>query len=108
LILRLDLPLLYIGHQAIGILLETRIHQPVDRVSLQRLAPHAQQVPLPCATQEIVGQVLQMFPALSRRLISPAGGEQMEMRMVLPIAPMRMEYHNIAPSKRLAPDGAVE
>src|SRR4029453_5473313 len=75
---------------------------------LQRLAHHAQQVPLPCATQEIVGQVLQMFPALSRRIISPAGGEQREIRRFVPIAPMRMEYHNIAPSKRLAPDGAVE
>jgi hypothetical protein len=32
----------------------------------------------------------------------------MEMGMVLPIAPMRMEHHNIAPSERLAPDGAIE
>src|SRR5713101_6500187 len=55
LVLRRDLALLHVGHQAVGILPKTRIHQLVDRVSLQRLAYHAQQVPLPCATQEIVG-----------------------------------------------------
>src|SRR2546426_10463170 len=38
LILRRDFPLLDVGHQAVGILPETRIYQLVDRVSLKRLA----------------------------------------------------------------------
>ena len=97
-----------IGHQAVGILLETRIYQLADRVSLQRLAHHAQQVPLPCATQEIVGQVLEMLPTRSLGIIAPTGGQHMQGRVVLPITPMRVEHPNIAPSERLAPDGAIE
>jgi len=99
---------LAIGHQAVGILLETRIYQLADRVSLQRLAHHAQQVPLPCATQEIVGQVLEMLPTRSLGIIAPTGGQHMQGRVVLPITPMRVEHPNIAPSERLAPDGAIE
>src|SRR6266702_3083502 len=36
--LRRDLALLHVGHQTIGVVPETPIHQLVDRVSLQRLA----------------------------------------------------------------------
>jgi hypothetical protein len=32
-------------------------------------------VPLPLATQQVVGQVLQMLPALSLGIIPPARGE---------------------------------
>jgi hypothetical protein len=35
--------------QAVGILRETRIDQLVDRVALERLAYHTQQMPLPLA-----------------------------------------------------------
>src|SRR6266702_7209346 len=49
LILRRDGPLLHVGHQAVGILPETRIYQLIDRLSLQRLAEHRQQMPLPLA-----------------------------------------------------------
>src|SRR2546425_12132855 len=105
LILRGDSTLLHVGHQAVGILPETRIDQPLDRVGLERLAQHGQQVPLPLATQQVVGQVLQMLPALSLGIIPPARGEQMQMGMVLAIAPMRVEHRDGAPSERLAFDG---
>src|SRR5713101_407342 len=77
LILRWDFALVHVGHQAVGILPETRIHQLVDRLGLERLAHHAQQVPLPLAAQQLVGQILQMLPALSRTIIAPTGGDQM-------------------------------
>src|SRR5438128_8847711 len=65
-------------------------------------------MPLPFATQEIIGQVLQMLPARSLGVIAPTGGEQMQMGMILPIAPMRMADRDGASSKGLAPDGAIE
>ena len=64
-----------------------------------------QQMPLPLATQQLVGQVLQMLPALSLAIIAPTGGDQMQMGMVLPIAAMRVEHRDGAPPERLAPDG---
>ena len=49
-----------------------------------------------------------MLPARSLGIIAPTGGEQMQMGMVLPIAPMGVEHRDRAPSERLAPDGAIE
>src|SRR5712692_4619618 len=42
LILRRDLPLLHVGHQTVGILPETHIHQLLDGVSGERLTQRAQ------------------------------------------------------------------
>src|SRR5216683_7312630 len=84
--LRGDSTLLHVGHEAVGIRPKTRIHPRVDRLRLERLAHHASQVPLPLATQEIVGQVLQLLPARSLGIIAPAGGEQMQVRVILPMA----------------------
>ena len=74
LLLRRDLPLLDVGHEAVGILPETPIHQLVDRVGLERLAEHRQEMPLPLAAQQRIGQVLEMLPALSLGIIPPTGG----------------------------------
>src|SRR6266704_4077097 len=45
LILRRNCALLDVGHQTIGVFPEAYIYQPLDRVSLKRLAQRAQQVP---------------------------------------------------------------
>src|SRR2546427_7516858 len=49
-----------------------------------------------------------MLPTRSLGIISPTGGEQMQMGVVLPIAPMGVEHRDVTPSECLAPDGAVE
>ena len=49
-----------------------------------------------------------MFPTLSRAIIAPTGGEQMQMGVVLSGASMGVEDYNIAPFERLTFDGAVE
>ena len=108
LILRRHLALVHVGHQAVRILRETGIYSAVDRVGLEGLAEHRQQVPLPLAPQERLGQGLEMLPAFSRLIQASAGGEQREMGVVRPMTTMRMEHHKIAPSQRLAPDGALE
>jgi len=58
LVLRGDCALLHVGHETVGILRETRIHQPVAGLRLERLTHHAQQIPLPLTTQQRIGQIL--------------------------------------------------
>src|SRR4029453_6447581 len=65
-------------------------------------------MPLPLATQQCIGQVLQMLPALSLAIVAPTGGDQMQMGMVLAIAAMRVEHRNIPSPEGLAPDVAIE
>src|SRR3989454_8218556 len=108
LVLRGDLALLHVGHQPIGVFPETPIHQLVDRLRLESPAHHAQEVPLPFATQELVGQVLEMLPARSLGIIPPTGSDQMQMGMGLAIAAMRVEHRDGAPLECFPPDGAVE
>jgi hypothetical protein len=72
-----DLPLLYISYQAVGIFPETALHQLVDGVGLQRLAEPRQQMPLPLAPEQLVGQILEMLPARVLGIIAPTGSEEM-------------------------------
>src|SRR6266567_1736829 len=108
LILRRDVALLDVAHQAVGILLETPIHQLVDDLRLERLAHHAQQMPLPLAMEQLIRQVMQVFPALALLIIAPTGGDQMQMGMVLTIAAMGVEHHDGATLESLAPDLALK
>ena len=80
----------------------------MDRLCLERVAQHGQQVPLPLATQEVVGQVWQMLPPRTLGIIAPTGGDEMQVRVILPIAAMGVEHGDIAPSECLAPDSAKE
>jgi len=63
-------------------------------------------MPLPLATQQRIGQVLQMLPALSLGLLPPARGEQRQVRVIRPMAAMRVEHRDGAPFEHLAPDRA--
>src|SRR5437870_1903718 len=65
-------------------------------------------MPLPLTAQQLVGQELQMLPARALGIITPTGGEQMQMGMVLAITPMRVEHRDVASLERLPPDSAVE
>src|SRR5262245_97494 len=49
-----------------------------------------------------------MLPTSFRRIVASAGGEQVQVRVVLPIAAMRVEHGNVAPPERLAPDVTIE
>src|SRR5207245_4956296 len=72
--LRREGALLHVGHQPVGIRAETGVHQLVDGLRLERLAEHGQQMPLPLAPEERVGQVLEMLPALAWGIIPSTGG----------------------------------
>jgi hypothetical protein len=62
-------------------------------------------MPLPLATQQFVRQIRQMFPTLSRAIIAPTGGEQMQMGMVLSGASMGVEDHNKQPPQNTRRNG---
>ena len=49
-----------------------------------------------------------MLPARALGIIPPARGEQMQVRVLLPMAAMRVEHGDGAPLERLAPDRARE
>jgi hypothetical protein len=70
--------LLHVRHQTLGILPETGIHQRLNRLGLERLAQHGQEVPLPFPTQEIVGSILQRRPVRSLGIIASTGGQHMQ------------------------------
>ena len=108
LILRGNAALLHVGHQAVRLLVKTRLHQLVSRLGLERLAQQRQQVPLPLTAQQLIGEITPMLPAFSRRVIAPAGGNPMQVRMVLPIATRRVEHGHGATPERLVPDGTRE
>src|SRR5262245_36034809 len=65
-------------------------------------------MPLPCAPQQIVGQVLQMFPACSLGILPSTRSEQMQMGMILPITPMGVKHRDGTTPEHLAPDSAIE
>ena len=65
-------------------------------------------MPLPLTAQERLGQILEMLPAFSRPIQASAGREQMQVRVILPMAPMGVEHCDGAPPEPLAPDGALE
>ncbi|HTD20853.1 MAG TPA: hypothetical protein VK667_15110, partial [Ktedonobacteraceae bacterium] len=69
---------------------------------------HRQQMPLPLAPQQRIGQILQMLPALSLAIIAPAGGNHMQVGMVVTISSMRVEHRDVTTLERLAPDFAKE
>ena len=78
LLLRRDVALWDVAHQAVGRRLATPLHPLVDALRLERLAHQTPQMPLPRALSQLRGQVLQVFPALSLLIIAPTGGEQMQ------------------------------
>ena len=45
-----------------------------------------------------------MLPALALMILAPTGGEPMEMGVVVTIAAMGVEHHDVATLERLAPD----
>src|SRR5713101_1324593 len=106
--LRGDGALLQVGHQPVRVLPETGVHQLVDGLCLERLAQHGQQMPLPLAPEQRVGQILEMLPARARGIIAPTGGEHMQMRVRLPIAAMRVEYGDIPACEGFPFHGAIE
>jgi hypothetical protein len=77
-------------------------HRPTDGPRRSGAsAPQGQRVPLPLAPPQVVGQGLQMLPALSLAILPPTGGEQRQMGRVRPMAPMRVEPRDGAPRSAL-------
>jgi hypothetical protein len=103
LILGRDVAFVDVRHQAMGRLSATRLHQPVPRLRRERRAYHAPQRPWPRATQQRLGPILQRLPALPLAIQASTRGDQGQRRMVLAMAPRRVEPHDGATLPCLAP-----
>jgi len=88
------IPFWHIGHNPLTIARVTRSHSPLDRLALHRPAQHGQQRPLPLFPQQGIGQRVEMAPLLGRGILSTTGRNDMQMRVVLAIAPMRLDDHD--------------
>ncbi len=101
-----DVPLLDVGHKAMGRSLGTRIHQAVDLVSLHRLPQHRQQRPLPRLAEHGIWEGIQRHPLLGLLIPAATGGNAGQRRVVLPIAAMGLEHHEVAAFEGVATDPA--
>jgi hypothetical protein len=86
--------LLHSGHKPMGISLITRIAQRLGLIGLHSLATHLEGIPLPWLGQPGGGYIAYMSPLLSLRSPSPPGGDDVQVRMVLAMAPMGLDDHH--------------
>src|SRR5215510_11618490 len=91
-----DVTLLDVGHKPLAISLITRIHQPLNRLGLHRLSYHGQQIPLQLLAQHTIRDVVEMDPLLRLVIPSATGGKEVQMGVILPIAPMGLDDHDVA------------
>jgi hypothetical protein len=65
-------------------------------------------MPLPFATQQIIGQKRQVLPTLSLSIVAPTGRQHMHMGMKLTVATMGVNHRDIAPLEDSASHFTIE
>ena len=103
-----DLAFWHIAHTPLTIARITRIHQPPHLRRLDRLASHRQQMPLPLFPQQALRDIVEMAPLLGRGIPPAPGRNDMEMRVVLPMAAMPLHHDDGAPLEGRATDPAED
>src|SRR5215470_8473576 len=103
-----DIPFLYVGDKPLAIACVTRIDQPPALRRLDRLAQHRQQMPLPLLPQQGIRHIVEVDPLL--RLWNPAAtrGNDMQMRIVVPIPSVGLDHDDIAALQGPATDPAKD
>jgi hypothetical protein len=108
LIPRRDITLLHVRHEPLAIARVTRIDQPIDLLGLHRLSEHRQEMPLLLFPQHGIGQIIQMDPLVAFRFPAAAGGNDIQMGVVFPIAAMGLDDDDVASLDLCATDTAQE
>ena len=103
-----DVAPVHVGHQAMGILLATLLHQRVALCGLEGLAYPAPQVPLPLPAAARLGQGMARLPTLPLAITPPPRGADRQRRRIVARAPMRVEHRQRAALQRFAPALALE
>ena len=83
----------------VEILQERRLDRLLDRVRLPRLAQFGQEVPLVLAAQGRKGHSTEDAPVCGLGIMVRSGGEQMKMKVVLTIAPRRVQQPDMVPTE---------
>jgi hypothetical protein len=103
-----DLTLLDVRHKPRTITRITRRHQPPHLRRLDRLASHRQQRPRPLLAQHGIWSIVAMHPLPGLRLPSATGGDDVQMGVVLAMAAMRLDHHDVATLERGATDPTAD
>ena len=61
-------------------------------------------MPLPLLAQQGIRHVIQMHPLLRLPIPAATGGDDVQVGVVLAIAPMGLDHHNVAPLEGTAAD----
>ena len=108
LILCRHIALLHVRHKPFAISRVTGIDKSIDRRSPHPLPEHRQQIPLPFLAQQAIGYIVQMPPLAGLAIPSATGGDDMQMGIVLPIAPMGLDNHDVAALEGVATDSGED
>lgn len=79
-----------LGNEALWVSPEAEINEPFDPRCGQGLTQHAQDMPLPVLIQRLIRQIIQMHPALVLHIPAAAGGDEVQVGIVLTITSMGM------------------
>src|SRR5918994_2905237 len=80
----------------------------MDVRRLHGLAQPAEQMPLPLLPQHGIRHVLQMHPLLGLPIPAAAGGDAVQMRVVLPVAAVGLDHHDVATGEVATTDPAID
>src|SRR5262252_5169748 len=98
------LSLLHVGDKPLTIACITRLHQPMDFLTLHCLSQHRQQMPLPLFPQPGIWHIVEMDPLFALGIPTATGGDARQMRTVLAMAAMGLDDHDRAAFAWLATD----
>src|SRR5262249_60086788 len=85
-----------------------RTHQPPHLRRLDRLSEHRQQMPLPLFPQQGIRHIVEMAPLPGLSIPPTTGRNNMAMRVVVPIAAVRLDHDDVAPLEGRATDPAKD
>src|SRR5262245_24899347 len=103
-----DIPFLYVGDKPLAIACVTRIDQPPALRRLDRLAQHSQQMPLPLLPQQGIRHIVKVDPLLRLWIPAATRGNDMQMRIVVPIPSVGLDHDDIAALQGPATDPAKD
>jgi hypothetical protein len=103
-----DIAFLHVGDKSRTIPRVTGIDQALHLLGLYRLPEHREEMPLPLLAQQGIRHIVEMDPLLRLPIPAATRRDDMQMRVVLPIASMGLDDDDIAALELCAADPAKD